>query len=114
MIDGKMKQTYSAGSSTTIGVGLSVPGGAFSEEGTFTVTSSGAEKFPTLKGKIANEQTPFTFGEFGVCGMAQAQPEVWATGRQTVNVQPPPIGKCGIDIGPGGTFNRTMGTAGTF
>lgn len=59
MVDGKMKETYTAGSTTTLGVGISVPGafGSFSAEGTFTQTSSGAEHFPTLVGKIVNEQT---------------------------------------------------------
>src|SRR6185437_13627093 len=120
MPDGKMQETYMAGSNTTIGVGVSaaLPGGvgSFSAGGTFTATSSGTEKFPALVGKIVNEQTPYSFGEYtNVCGLLhQVQPEVWATGRNTVNVNPPPIDKCGVNLGSGGVYIRTTGTAGTF
>ena len=117
MIDGKMKETYSAGSNTTIGVGISVEGdnGGFSLGGTSTQTSSGSEGFPTLTGKIVNEQTPYTFGEYEVCLIHQVQSEAWATGRHEQNVKPPPLnGQCGFNFGPGGTFTRSSGTAGTF
>jgi hypothetical protein len=117
MSDGKMKETYSAGSATTLGVGISLPEdfGSFGEEGTFTETSSGAETFPALVGKIVNEQTPYDYGEYTICGlMQQVQPEGWATGRHTVKVKPPLLDKCGINLGPGGTFTRNTGTAGTF
>src|SRR5262249_34868873 len=89
MPDGKMQETYSAGSETTLGVGISVPGdfGSFSAEGTFTQASSGAEKLPAVVGKILNEQTPYDYGEFTICGgLHRVQPEGWATGRHTVNV----------------------------
>lgn len=46
--------------------------------------------------------------------MDQVQSEGWATGRHTVTVKPPTVGKCGINLGPGGTFTRNTGTAGTF
>lgn len=109
-----MKLTYSAGSNTTIGVGISV-GGSFSFGGTFTVSASGTEKFPTLVGKIANEQTPYTFAQYRTCGILQVQPEIWVTGRNTVNIKAPNVSKdCSINFGPGGMFNRTTGTAGTF
>jgi len=116
MIDGKMKETYSAGSNTTIGVGISVEGdnGGFSLGGTSTQTSSGSEGFPTLTGKIVNEQTPYTFGEYEVCLIHQVQSEAWATGRHEQNVKPPAIDQCGANLGPGGTFTRSSGTAGTF
>lgn len=120
MPDGKMQLTYSAGSSTTIGVGVSAAlpegVGSFTAGGTFTETTSGAEKFPALVGKIVNEQTPYTFGEYtNVCGLLhQVQPEIWATGLHKVNVKPPPIDKCGENLGGGGTFTRKSGTAGTF
>lgn len=118
--DGKMQLTYTAGSSTTIGIGVSaaLPGGvgSFSTGGAFTETSSGTEKFPAIVGKIVNEQTPYSFGEYtNVCGLLhQVQPEVWATGRNTVNANPPPVDKCGENLGRGGTFTRNTGTAGTF
>jgi hypothetical protein len=100
-----------------IGVGLSIPGdaGSFSFAGTFTQTSSGSEQFPTLVGKIVNEQTPYTFGEYATCGMTQVQPEIWVTGRHTVNIKAPNVSnKCSVNLGPGGVFTRNSGTAGTF
>jgi hypothetical protein len=117
MVDGKMQETYSAGSASTLGVGISISGdiGSFSEEGTFTQTSSDAEKFPKLVGKIVNEQTPYTYGEYSVCGLiTQVQPEEWETGKHTVSVKPPPVDKCGRNFGSGGVFTRDSGTAGTF
>ena len=85
MPDGKMQLTYSAGSSTTISVGVSAAGGvgSFTAQGTFTKTSSGAEMFPALVGKNVNEQTPYSFGVYTfVCGLLhEVLPEVWATGR---------------------------------
>jgi len=117
MPDGQMQETYTAGSETTLGVGVSISGdiGSFSEEGTFTQTSSGAETFPAVMGKIVNEQTPYDYGEYTICGlMQQVQPEGWATGRHTVKVKPPSLDKCGTNVGPHGTFTRNTGTAGTF
>lgn len=120
MPDGKMQLTYTAGANATIGIGVSaaLPGGAgsFTAGGTFTETASGTEKFPALVGKIVNDQTPYSFGEYAnVCGLLhQVQPEIWATGQHKVNVKPPPVDKCGINLGPGGTFTRSTGTAGTF
>lgn len=116
MIDGKMKETYTAGSNTTLGVGISISGdiGSFSAEGTFTQTSSGADKFPAVVGKIVNEQTPYTYGEYNVCGVLhQVQPEVWVTGGRTVNVTSPLPDKCG-HFRPGEVYTRMTGTAGTF
>jgi hypothetical protein len=119
MIDGKMQETYSAGSESTLGIGVSVDlpddAGSFGEEGTFTESSAGAEKFPALVGKIVNEQTAYDYGEYNICGvMHQIQPEHWVTGRATVNVKPPSIDKCGINMGRGGTITRDTGMAGTF
>jgi hypothetical protein len=118
MRDGKMQLTYSKGSTTTIGVGISVAVGvgSFTAGGTFTKTTSSTEGFPALTGKIVNEQTPYSFGEYAVvCGLLrQVQPEFWATGRHTVNVKPPPVDKCGRSFGNGGTYTRNSGTAGTF
>lgn len=119
MPDGKMQETYSVGSETTLGVGVSVDladdAGSFGEEGTFTASSSGQEKFPAVVGKNLNEQTAYDYGEYNVCGlMHQVQPESWETGMHTVNAKPPSIDKCGINMGRGGTITRDTGTAGTF
>jgi hypothetical protein len=120
MPDGKMQMTYSEGSETTIGVGVTadLPDelGSFTVEGTFTETASGTEMFPPVVGKIVNAQTPYSFGEYAiVCGLLhQVQPEIWATGRNNVNVKPPTIDKCGRNFGPHGTYTRQSGTAGTF
>jgi hypothetical protein len=117
-VDGKMRETYTAGSETTIGIGISVglPGGvgAFTAEGTFTQSSSGKEPFPTVVGKIVNEQTPYTFGEYALCGMVQVQPQVWVTGSRTVKATSPLLDKCSIRYHPGQTFTRSSGSAGTF
>jgi hypothetical protein len=117
--DAKMKMTYTAGSTTTMGVGISIPGdfGSFSAGGTFTETSSGKEGFPTEQGQAdVNMQTQYTYGEYHVCFMSQVQPEVWVTGDREVNVQPPvtdPPDKCG-HYHNNGFLTRTTGTAGTF
>lgn len=118
--DAKMKMTYTAGSATMMGVGISVPGdfGSFSEEGTFTETASGKEVFPTENDfATVNMQTPYTYGEYHLCFMYQVQPEVWVTGDREVSVAPPvtdPPDKCSHRFHPGGTFTRSIGTAGTF
>jgi hypothetical protein len=69
-----MQLTYAAGSTTTIGVGVggALPDGVGSctAQGTFTKTSTSAETFPVLTGKIVDEQTPYSFGEYAVvCGL---------------------------------------------
>jgi hypothetical protein len=116
MVDGKMKMTYTAGSNTTLGVGISIPGdfGSFSAGGTFTRTSSGTEQFPAEVGKIVNEETPYTYGEYELCGITQVQPEGWVTGSRTVKVVPPPTEKCSKAFHGGEIFTRDTGTAGTF
>lgn len=113
------KETYTAGSTTTIGVGVSVPlpgeVGSFSaEEGTFTETSSGKEPFRIQHGTIVHMQSPYTFGEYRLCAMAQVQPEVWATGERAVMADPPSAVNCSGHFPKGGTFSRSTGTAGTF
>src|SRR6185437_11952663 len=74
MPDGNMQLTYAQGATTTISVGVSaaLPDevGSFTAEGTFTKTTSSVEKFPALTGKVVNEQTPYSFGEYAVvCGL---------------------------------------------
>jgi hypothetical protein len=115
-VDGKMQETYSAGSNTTLGVGISVGIGvaSFSAGGTFTKTSTTTEPFPAVVGEIVNEQTPYTYGEYGLCGMHQVQPEVWVEGNRKVNVTSPLIDKCSAPFPPGQTITRKSGTAGTF
>jgi len=116
MVDGKMQEKYTAGSDTTLGVGISVPGsfGSFSAEGTFTQSSSGTEPFPTVVGKVVNEQTPYTYGEYALCGIVQVQPEIWVIGNRTVKATSPLVDKCSTHLRPGQTYTRKSGTAGTF
>jgi hypothetical protein len=115
---GTTQETYSAGSNTTLGIGLSVSGdiGSVSFGGTFTQTSSGSEPFPVLTNKSVLEQTPYRFGTYIGCGLSQVVAEAWATGQNKVFVQPPdfPFKNCGGNIGNGQSFTRKSGTAGTF
>lgn len=116
--DGTTQETYSAGSNTTLGIGVSISGdnGSFGLGGTFTQTTSGSEPFPVLTNDSVHEQTPYPFGVFAACGMSQVQAEAWATGEHHVFVQPPdfPFKNCGGNLGPLGKFIRKSGTAGTF
>jgi hypothetical protein len=117
MPNGQMQETYSAGASTTIGVGISIAGdvGSFSLAGTFTQTTSTTEPFKPVTGKIVNEQTPYTFGEYTLCGvMAQVQPEVWVLGSHVKNTTAPLIDKCSKFLPQGSVITRKSGTAGTF
>jgi hypothetical protein len=113
----KMKMTYAAGSTTTIGVDVSVPftNGSFSAGGTFTVTKTGSEGFPVQAGVEEDMQTPFTFGEYTFCGLLhQVIPEVWVTGQHTLTVLPPAATKCSHRYPAGGTYSTSDEKAGTF
>jgi hypothetical protein len=116
MPNGQMKETYSAGASTTMGIGISIPGesGSFSVGGTFTQTASTSEPFKAVTGKIVNQQTPYTFGEYLVCFMSQVQPEVWVLGSHLQNTTAPLIDKCSTFLPQGTMITRQSGTAGTF
>jgi len=69
-------------------------------------------------GKVINEQTPYTFGEYtNVCGLLhQVQPEVWVLGDHAVSVKPPFFNKnnCSQMLLGGDVVIRKTGTAGTF
>lgn len=114
MTNGKMKEIYSAGASTTMGIGIGLPGGGFSAEGTFTQTTSTTEPFPTVKTKIVNEETPYTFGEYHVCQVSQVQPEVWVLGSRLQKAKAPQIDKCSLRFPKGQVITRQSGKAGTF
>ncbi len=114
----RISMTYSEGSATTIGVAVSVPlsDSSFSAGGTFTETSSGTEGFPTQTGVEEDMQTPYTFGEYSLCGglMHQVLPEVWVTGSRKVTVLAPAARKCSRRFHTGETFSTTDEKAGTF
>ena len=114
----KISMTYAEGSTTTIGVGVSVPvtDNSFTAGGTFTETKSGTEGFPTQTGVEENMQTPYTFGEYSICGglMHQVVPEVWVTGSHEVTVVAPAAHKCSIRFHAGETFTTSDEKAGTF
>ncbi len=114
----KISMTYSEGSTTTIGVAVSVPlsDSSFSAGGTFTETKTGEEGIPTQTGVQENMQTPYTFGLYSLCGglMHQAQPEEWVTGSHAVTVLPPKAKKCSGHFPTGETFSTSDEKAGTF
>ncbi len=114
----QISMTYSEGSTTTIGVAVSVPlsDSSFSLGGTFTETKSGEEGIPTQSGVEENMQTPYTFGLYSLCGglIHQAQPEEWVTGSRGVTVIAPKAQNCSDFFSKGGTFSTTDEKAGTF
>lgn len=113
----EMVMTYAEGSTTTIGVDVSIPlaGDSFTAGGTFTETKTGTEGFTPQFGAEENMQTPYTFGEYNFCGVIdQVQPETWATGQHTVTVLAPAAVKCSSHFPAGGTFTTSNETAGTF
>ncbi len=114
----QISMTYSEGSTTTIGVAVSVPlsDSSFSLGGTFTETKSGEEGIPTQTGVEENMQTPYTFGLYSLCGglMHQAQPEEWVAGSRGVTVLAPKAQKCSDFFSKGGTFSTSDEKAGTF
>ncbi len=118
MPNGKVQETYATGSETTIGVAATVESdfGGYSQEGTFTLTTSSSQPFKAQVGRIVNQQTSYSFGKYRMCLITQVLPEVWATGEHVVAVKPPPLGKntCGEHIHGGGIFTRSSGKAGTF
>ena len=112
----QMAMTYSESATTTVGFDAEVPltNGSFSAAGSFTVTKTGAETFPTQPGAEENMQTAYTFGEYFTCGMDLVLPEVWVTGQHTVTVLAPGATKCSVHFQAGGTFSTTNERAGTF
>lgn len=118
LADGATQETYTAGSNTTISIGIGISGdlGSFSAAGTFTQTISGSEPFPVLTDEQVHEQTPYAFGLYKVCGMSEVLSEGWATGRHEVHANAPGINfnNCGENLGPHLGFTRKSGTAGTF
>jgi hypothetical protein len=114
----KISMTYSDGSTTTIGVAVSVPfsDNSFSAGGTFTETKSGEEGIPAQTGVEENMQTPYTFGEYSLCGglMHQTQPEEWVTGAHGVTVLAPKAERCSAHFPAGDTFSTADEKAGTF
>jgi hypothetical protein len=113
----KMSMTYTAGSSTTIGVGVSFDGefSSFNAEGTFTETASAKVLFPPEVNETTdNMQTNYTFGQYNLCGLLhEVVPEKFATGDNEVSLFPPGATHC-IHYNPNAGLTRTTGTAGTF
>lgn len=113
-----MKMTYTAGSNTTLGLGISVSGeyGSFTTAGTFTETAGSKVLFPHESNETGRRmQTKYTFGVYNVCSIVHVTPEKFAGGdNEPHGWIPGTVASNCTHYNNGGGLNRTSGTAGTF
>ena len=106
--------TYTSGSSSTLGIGVSSGGGAFTAGGTTSVSSTATLGFPTTPVNSARQwRTQFRYDKFtDLCGHISARPTAFLGGTGIVYAVTIAATKCVAQV-PNTSFTKSTTTAST-
>jgi hypothetical protein len=109
-----MNFDYGNGQNSSLGVGIAGSGG-FSASGTYSISSTSEEDFPTQTGHVSTRyRTEFVYGLFAVeCAPDQTQPTSFAGGATTKSATAPAAGFC-VSFQAGSTFIKDTTSAYNF